>query len=73
MAFMGAGSIEGSFNREHDSEWRNLVSEDLLNIGSAGRARLYPSLGLFLLPKGRPRFLRLVIQAGGRPRRRPRP
>ena len=28
---------------------------------------------LFLLPTGRPRFLASAIQAGGRPRRRPRP
>jgi len=30
-------------------------------------------LGLFLLPGGRPLRLTFVIQAGGRPRRRPRP
>ena len=34
---------------------------------------LYSCFGLFLLPGGRPRLLIRDIQAGGRPRRRPRP
>jgi hypothetical protein len=35
--------------------------------------RPYASFGSFLLPGGRPRRVMLVIQAGGRPRRLPRP